>query len=152
MLFVTGTSFAQGNNSQARIVRLEPTIAFPIQGTSHLPKATMTIVTFINGRFSFEEFQFTVQGLRTLIEDEIYGLYITSEDSAEDYDPSDSENLRFLFNVSFVGTWHLSDSFDGVFDRPTITVFVVREKDDGKQFDPATDLAELILEGTSTLP
>ena len=33
-----------------------------------------------------------------------------------------------------------------------ITVFVVREKDDGEQFDPATDLADLILEGTSTLP
>jgi hypothetical protein len=62
-------------------------------------------------------------------------------------------NRRYLFNVDFHGDWHMFDNLpDGTIDSPSLTVFVVLERDDGFEFYPPFDMHNLILEGTSTLP
>lgn len=149
--FVSGSSLAQVVN--ARTIRLQTELTEPIGMGNKLPSATMQIHHFPPFPLSRTQLEFTVRGLNGLRGDEVYGLYVTPASSAEFYVSGDPSNLRKLFNVDFNGTWHTFAGADPLlFDSLTITVFVVLEKDDGREFDPSLDLATVILEGTSTLP
>ena len=135
---------------QTRVIRLEPKFDESLTGIGNAPAAgTMTIFNY-NERFR-EEFEFTVRGLPTLRGRDVLGLYISPAESAADYQPGDSRNFRVLFNVDFNGHWHLFALLpEDTFELPTLTVFVVKEADDGREFDPSLDLGDVVLEGTST--
>ncbi len=151
--FVSGSSLAQNQPRPARIIKLQTELTEPIGNSNSLPSANLKIHHFPGNPSFGAELEFTVRNLRALRGDDVYGLYITRASSAADYFSGDPATIRALFNVDFVGIWHIFAFADNLlFDSSTLTVFVVLEKDDGREFDPLLDSANVILEGTSTVP
>ena len=97
--FVSGTTFAQGNGPQARIILFDTTVTEPLNPFrgNVLPGGSVTIFNF-NEVFG-DNLEITVRGLGRVSGDNIYGLYIISESSSADYDSGDFDNIRILFNV-----------------------------------------------------
>ena len=145
----------QGENGrQTRKIHLKTTLTEPLGPVdNNLPKGTMTIINYNAEKFDdLEIFIFTAKGLVDLQGSAVWGLYLTKSSSAAAYVPGDLVQ-RFLFNVDFNGSWHSwvypVAVTEGWSDFPTLTVFVVIEFDDGRQFIPGLDL--VVLEGTSTI-
>jgi hypothetical protein len=150
---------AQAENKVTRTIELEAVEGSPFiitGGDGELagmgappPSAMVSFHTF--GGSSAVETKFKAMPIRQEWERGAYALYITTGDSPADYVDGAAGNGRVKFNTDFNGTINIWGTFSFFLnlDAPQITAFVAYDPDDGRSFNPDTDLHRLIFVGTS---
>ncbi len=153
-------SYSQAAGKVTRLIELAPVEGSPFLQTASFgggvppPDATVKIVSF--SQVFRDEATLTFRGLnfQPSGSEAAYALYLTTRPSPEQYVHGEFGSGRIIFNVTAASTISVSQNL-GIepagmrVDTPIITCFIAFEPDDGRAFDPLTDMDRVVFVGTS---
>jgi hypothetical protein len=146
------------NRQPPRSIHLEAVEGSPFLRLGYPPKAVFSVHHFqygASGSPPGPSIHLNITGLSQQLvgSESSYALYFTTRPSPAEYIHGEFGSGRLLFNTDFGGRLDIWSNFPPqgfTIDGPTLTVFVAQEPDDGRPFNPASDMDRLAFVGTST--